>query len=53
MTEYIDPIYTIMSITAQRGQKVIPMHMFPFPMREATVEKALLAYPQHVNIFHL
>lgn len=50
MSDYIDVIYTIVSSAAQNGQSAIPMHLFPFPMRQATLEKALLAYPQHVRI---
>ena len=43
----IDEIYTLVSTAAVRGQNSIPMHMLPFPMRQATIDKALTAFPEH------
>ncbi len=40
-----------MSVSAQRGQSRIPMHIFPFPLQDATLAAASAVFPQHVSFW--
>jgi murein L,D-transpeptidase YafK len=42
---YIDEIWTIAAAAANRGQRTISFHSFPFPMTRENVDIAVRAYP--------
>jgi murein L,D-transpeptidase YafK len=46
MNDLIDEVYTLVSVSAMRGQSAIPFHIFPFPVEDDMINYALRVFPQ-------
>jgi murein L,D-transpeptidase YafK len=51
MNDFIDEIYTVVSTSATRGQKAIPVHIVPFPLTEENIGLANAVWPQHTDFW--
>ncbi len=47
----IDEVYSIVSTSAVRGQKSIPLHIVPFPLIDDNLALARSVWPDHVNFW--